>query len=206
MNNRIKMNSKNFDLLQILNIKKGMIDYSLYKMKEAYNNICPPKLKKGERKVVKSKDIGESAWFMSFYGEYFFLEVTSFFDTLARNLTQNQNHIKEIPFQNWIEYQYKHNNNDNFIIYLKGQLDNWYEEFKKIRNKIAHQSHLYFEIEKLLHFEVSKNPKIEFYTMTIGQSRNIELFDYCKDVQTKLDKMIVFIEKNNYWNKQYKYK
>lgn len=197
------MNSKNLDLLQILNIKKSMIDYSLYKMKEAYNNIIPPKLEKGERKVVKSKEIGESAWFMSFYGEYFFLEVTSFFDTLARNLTQNQNHIKEINFQNWIEYQYSHNNNDDFIIFLNEQLDNWYKEFKKIRNKIAHQSHLYCEIEHLLHFE-SKNSKIEVFTMTIDQNRNIELFDYCNDIQIKLDKMIVFIENNNYWNKQYK--
>ncbi|HIE15287.1 TPA: hypothetical protein EYP70_08455, partial [Candidatus Bathyarchaeota archaeon] len=187
------------DLLEILSFKKRTIDYSLDKMEEAYNIIFP-KIEKGEKKVVTGSNIGESAWLISCYGEYFFLEVTSFFDALARNLTKNQDPKKDIHFHRWIGCQYKNNKNDDFICYLKQQLDNWYRDFKKIRNTIAHQSHLYYEIDKILHIDFKTGEKVEFETCTmrIGEN-NIELVDYCKDIQEKLEDMIAFIENNNYW-------
>jgi len=83
------MSAENIDLLEILFFKKHTIDYSLDKMKEAYDNIIP-KFEKGIKKVVTGRDIEEGAWLISCYGEYFFLEVTSFFDALGRNFTGNQ--------------------------------------------------------------------------------------------------------------------
>jgi hypothetical protein len=198
------MGGENIDLLEILFFKKCTIDFSLDKMKEAYDNIIPLKVEKGKKKVVTGRAIGEGAWLISCYGEYFFLEVTSFFDALARNLTANQDPKKDIHFQNWIEWQYKHHN-DNFIRYLKKQLDNWYIDFKVIRNKIAHQSHLYYEINEFLNIEVSEKGKFEAFTMMIGENK-IELVDYCKDIQEKLEDMIAFTEKNNYWKKRYQYR
>lgn len=197
------MSAENIDLLEILFFKKHTIDYSLDKMKEVYGNIISPKIEKGKKKAVTGRDIGEGAWLISCYGEYFFLEVTSFFDALARNLTGNQDPKKDIHFQNWIEWQYKHNN-DDFIRYLKRQLDNWYMDFKKIRNKIAHQSHLYYEINEFLHID-SEAKVFEAFTMMIDENRKVELVDYCKDIQKKLGDMIAFIEKNNYWVKRYQY-
>jgi hypothetical protein len=196
------MGGKNIDLLEILSFKKHTIDYSFDKMKEAYDNIIP-KFEKGKKKVVTGRDIVEGAWLISCYGEYFFLEVTSFFDALARNLTGNEDPQKDIHFQNWIEWQYKHNN-DDFIRYLKKQLDNWYMDFKKIRNKIAHQSHLYREINEFLNID-SKAKVFEAFTMMIDENRKVELVDYCNDIQEKLGDMIDFIEKNNYWVKRYQY-
>ena len=200
------MGGENIDLLEILFFKKCTIDFSLDKMKEAYDNIIPLKVEKGKKKVVTGRDIGEGAWLISCYGEYFFLEVTSFFDALARNLTANQDPKKDIHFQNWIEWQYKHNN-DDFICYLKKQLDNWYVDFKKIRNKIAHQSHLYCEINEFLNidFKVGEKVKFEAFTMMIDENRKVELVDYCNDIQEKLGDMIDFIEKNKYWEKRYQY-
>ena len=197
------MSAENIDLLEILFFKKHTIDYSLDKMKEVYDNIISPKIEKGKKKVVTGRDIGEGAWLISCYGEYFFLEVTSFFDALARNLTENQDPQKDIHFQNWIEWQYKYNN-DDFIRYLKRQLDNWYMDFKKIRNKIAHQSHLYYEINEFLHID-SEAKVFEAFTMMIDENRKVELVDYCKDIQKRLGDMIAFIEKNNYWVKRYQY-
>jgi hypothetical protein len=197
------MGGENIDLLEILFFKKHTIDYSLDKMKEVYDNIISPKVEKGGKKIVTGRDIGEGAWLISCYGEYFFLEVTSFFDDLARNLTKNQTPEKDIYSQNWIEWQYIHNN-DDFIRYLKKQLDNWYMDFKKIRNKIAHQSHLYYEINEFLHID-SKAKVFEAFTMMIDENRKVELVDYCKDIQKKLGDMIAFIEKNNYWVKRYQY-
>ena len=197
------MSAENIDLLEILFFKKHTIDYSLDKMKEVYDNIISPKVEKGEKKVVTGRDLGEGAWLISCYGEYFFLEVTSFFDALARNLTENQDPQKDIYFQNWIEWQYKHDN-DDFIRYLKKQRDNWYMDFKKIRNKIAHQSHLYYEINEILHID-SKAKVFEALTMMIDENRKVELVDYCKDIQKRLGDMIAYIEKNNYWVKRYQY-
>ena len=197
------MSAENIDLLEILFFKKHTIDYSLDKMKEVYDNIISPKVEKGEKKVVTGRDLEEGAWLISCYGEYFFLEVTSFFDALARNLTENQDPQKDIYFQNWIEWQYKHDN-DDFIRYLKKQRDNWYMDFKKIRNKIAHQSHLYYEINEILHID-SKAKVFEALTMMIDENRKVELVDYCKDIQKRLGDMIAFIEKNNYWVKRYQY-
>lgn len=195
------MSGENINLLEILFLKKHTIDYSLDKMKEVYDNIIAPKVEKGEKKVVTGRDIGEGAWLISCYGEYFFLEVTSFFDALARNLTENQDPKKDIHFQNWIEWQYKHNN-DDFIRYLKKQQDNWYMDFKRIRNKIAHQSHLYCEINEILHID-SKAKVFEALTMMIDENRKVELVDYCRDIQEKLGDIVAFIEKNNYWVKRY---
>ncbi|MDY6931858.1 MAG: hypothetical protein SVJ22_08115, partial [Halobacteriota archaeon] len=182
------MGDGNINLLEVLYLKKHTIDFSLGKMKEIYDNNIFPKVEKGEKKVVTGSDIGEGAWLISCHGELFFLEVTSFFDTLARNLTANQDLKKDIYFQNWIEWQYKHNN-DDFIRFLKMQLDNWYIDFKMIRNKITHQSHLYREIESLLHIESGEKGKLEALTMMIGENK-IELVDYCKDIQNKLEDMM----------------
>jgi len=74
-----------------------------------------------------------------------------------------------------------------------------------IRNKIAHQSHLYYEINEFLNIEVSEKGKFEAFTMMIGENK-IELVDYCKDIQEKLEDMIAFTEKNNYWKKRYQYR
>ena len=198
------MSAGNIDFLGILSPKKRTIDHSLDKMEEAYNIIFP-KVEKGKKKVVTGRDIGESAWLISCYGEYFFLEVTSFFDALSRNLTGNQDPKKDIHFQNWIEWQYRHNN-DDFIRYLKKQLDNWYRDFKKIRNTIPHQSNLYYKIDKIVHIDFKTGGKVEFETCTMGiGENNIELVDYCKDIQEKLEDMIAFIENNNYWKKRYQY-
>jgi len=199
------MGSGNTDLLEILSLKKRTINYSLDKMKEAYDNIIFPKVEKGKKKVVTGRDIGEGAWLISCYGEYFFLEVTSFFDALARNLTGNQDSKKDIHFQSWIEWQYKYNN-DDFIRYLKEQLDNWYGDFKRIRNTIAHQSHLYHELINFLSIDFKTGEKVKFETCTMMIGGNkIELVDYCNEIQEKIEEMIAFIEKNNYWKKQYRY-
>ena len=199
------MGSENTDLLEILSLKKRTIDYSLDKMKEACSIIFP-KVEKGKETVVTMKDIEEGAWLISCYGEYFFLEVTSFFDTLVRNLTENQDLKKNINFERWIKWQYKHNN-DDFIRYLKKQHDNWYNDFKEIRNRIARQCHLYYEIDKILSINVKSGGggKIEFCTMMIGANRKVELFDYCNAIQEKLEDMIAFIDKNKYWKKRYRY-
>ena len=199
------MGSGNTDLLGMLLLKNRTINYSLDKMKDAHSIIFP-KVEKGKETVVTMKDIGDGAWLISCYGEFFFLEVTSFFDALARNLTENQDLKKSINFKKWIDWQYKHNN-DDFIRYLKKQYDNWYNDFKEIRNRIAHQCHLYYEIDKILSINVKSGEKgkIEFCTMMVGENRKVELFDYCNDIQEKLEDMIVFIEKNNYWKKRYRY-
>jgi len=77
-------------------------------------------------------------------------------------------------------------------------------DFKKIRNKIAHQSHLYCEINEFLNID-SKAKVFEAFTMMIDENRKVELVDYCKDIQKKLGDMIDFIEKNNYRVKRYQY-
>ena len=199
------MGSENTDLLGILSFKKLTIDYSLDKMKEAHNIIFP-NVEKGKETVVTMNDIGGGAWLLSCYGEYFFLEVTSFFDALVRNLTENQELKKNIHFERWIKWQYRHSN-DDFIRYLKKQHDNWYKDFRDIRNRIAHQCHLYYEIDKILSISVKSGEggKIEACTMMIDKNRKVELFDYCNDIQEKLEDMITFIEKNNYWGKRYQY-
>lgn len=202
------MGSGNTHLLEILSFKKHTIDYSFDKMKEAYAMIVP-NVEDGKEKVVTGKDIGDGAWLISCYGELFFLEVTSFFDALARNLTENQVLKKNIHFQNWIEWQYKHNK-DCFINHLNKQYDDWYKDFRDIRNRIAHQGHLYYEINHIFSTTIGGGEigKFEVCTLMIGEmgdDRKVELFDYCNDVRDKLEDMIIFIDKNDCWEKQYEY-
>lgn len=194
------MSLENINFMDILSFKKQTIDYSWDKMNEIYYNNLSPR----PGKVVTGRDIGEGAEKIAIYGEFFFLEVTSYFDILARHLTESQNSNDDIYFQNWIEQQYKKTEykNDNLIIYLKQQQDDWYKDFKKIRNKIAHQTYIWSKIDNIL--KIDKGI-IEFLQIDISENKKIGLIEYCKDIRNKLIDLIDFFEKNNYWDKRYKY-
>lgn len=193
------MSDDNIDIIdtfEIIYLKKETIDYCLVKMREIFDNNLWPK-----GKTITGRDIGKGAWLISCYGDFFFFEVGSFFDVLARNFTKYQNTDDKIYFENWIKWQIKFNKENDLIMFLNEQFIEWFEDIKKIRNKVAHLSHIYFEITHIMKIE---NGNIQVLTMDINK-KSVELMNYCNGIQKKLDNIIDFIEKNDYWDNRYEY-
>lgn len=190
------MNDENKDTFEILFLKKGTIDFCLDNMREIFNNSL---LAKG--KTITGKDIGKGAWLISCYGDFFFFEVGSFFDILARSFTKSQNIDDKIYFQNWIEYQIKFNKENDLIKFLSEQFKDWIKDIKNIRNKVAHLSHLYIEITHIMKIE---NGKFQMLTMDINKE-SVELMKYCNDIQKKINNILDFIEEKDYMSNRYEY-
>lgn len=185
--------------IKILYFKIETIKYCFDKMTEIYDNNLLPKIRPA---TITGKDIGEGGWQIACYGEFFFFEVSSFFDCLARYFTINENkHKKNIYFHNWIEYQIKYKRKDNFIMHLNKHFEGWYKYFKEIRNPVAHFSHIYAEIKSIMLLE---NRNMQFLTMDID-GKNIELMTYCNDIHKEINNLLDYIDENKYWNNQYEY-
>jgi hypothetical protein len=116
-------------------------------------------------------------------------------------LQKNENDHKKIYFQSWLDYQRRHNRQDNFIMYLNKHFGGWYKDFIKIRHPVAHFSHLYAEIKSIILYE---DRKMQYLTMDID-GKKIELMTYCNDIQKEIYNLTSFIADKQYWDNQYDY-
>lgn len=183
--------------------KQKQVQYFLDQlMKHVKLTEIPKTSKKNPIYLLGKRQIYRNSFFISVYADAFFYSIASYFDIIAQYHTINRDSHKRISFTNWIEYQSKNNKSDDYIRFLKSEMEDWVREVIFIRNNFAHRCHPISHSEMVV---VKKEQS--FYTIKIMpikfQNTMYSIDDLCVKINENFNRIIQKFVKNR--NRRYTY-
>lgn len=194
---------KQKELLFVWDCKQKQTRFFLDKMKAHLAKVDTLSLlakQKGKVKSIDFKDVPFEleSYFVTFYADAFFYSIASSFDILARYHTRNQDQIPKLYFPFWLKKTLGNNPSDSYLIFLKGEYDDWIAEIRDNRNSYAHQGHPLLRTKRFMELTFAKEQplKLGYFIIKLENGREVGLVEYCEEIDTKFHSVIKEVVKN----------
>lgn len=185
-------------------LKFGEAKFFLEKIKDEHDKVNI--LSSKRLKSFNEKDIYQAGIKIAYYSSAFYSAVAGFFDSLAILHTANREKwYRDIHFRDWLHWQLKNHSDDQYLIELEDNLNNWADGFLDSRNLFIHSFHVFVRMGKFFHLEINARlgTEVKMFEVETKSGRK-EIVQYFEEIMKNLDALMNTI--NKHFEKEYGYK